>query len=250
MWGCELKYLSAFQTNSFHWSASLWGCELKCYIYFDTWKGKQCQPPCEAVSWNAFVATVNCGKTVSLLVRLWVEIICMAVRNISVVSASLWGCELKYSTVLYRYTGWSQPPCEAVSWNFNTGGCDENRNVSLLVRLWVEIYGVSKILKNKQGQPPCEAVSWNVLGNKTAGRINRQPPCEAVSWNNSVAVSEITVCKSASLWGCELKFQCPHNQPYTVDVSLLVRLWVEIRTSILSANCLSVSLLVRLWVEI
>ena len=55
------------------------------------------QPPCEAVSWNIlFRIILVLQLTVSLPVRLWVEII---------------------FPVLSRKFSYRQPPCEAVSWN-------------------------------------------------------------------------------------------------------------------------------------
>ena len=54
------------------------------------------QPPCEAVSWNVFCyKSMPQIKTVSLLVRLWVEMLYAYVSCIFSWSASLWGCELK-----------------------------------------------------------------------------------------------------------------------------------------------------------
>ena len=80
---------------------------------------RYCQPPCEAVSWNA---------TVSALIACWMP------------SASLWGCELKYNNILKLYQRHRQPPCEAVSWNsFVLSISSASAFVSLLVRLWVEI---------------------------------------------------------------------------------------------------------------
>ena len=101
--------------------------------------------------------------------------------------------------------------------------------------------------------------------------LSCQPPCEAVSWNKCVTcvfyfsfVSllvrlwvEITFWKkhleagtSASLWGCELKYDKRLNVERGDTVSLLVRLWVEIFRHIITSTFPSVSLLVRLWVEI
>ena len=122
------------------WSASLWGCELK----------------------YTTILAANLKEFVSLLVRLWVEIHCICRR-------------------FHRI--WSQPPCEAVSWN----------TIMIIARLL------------KSGQPPCEAVSWNVYLSRYIKSIERQPPCEAVSWN--IVLKE---------------------RRFSYGVSLLVRLWVEI----------------------
>ena len=121
-------------------------------------------------------------------------------------SASLWGCELKYRT------------------NFSFFG---EYSVSLLVRLWVEIFLQVQEDDQNARQPPCEAVSWNTSRMKVAHRklssaslwgcelkcslsayrspFYCQPPCEAVSWNNCLRISRVFVVLSASLWGCELK---------------------------------------------
>ena len=187
-------------------------------------------------------------------------------------SASLWGCELKYPlTVLFLVlfpvsllvrlwveisrkrnhwrTAFCQPPCEAVSWNgtpmktFSIGNC----------------------------QPPCEAVSWNIMAYVCFVGDRCQPPCEAVSWNVLTIVALSDESSSASLWGCELKcFEFLFSLG-EIPVSLLVRLWVEIHQrsgsgkaqqgqppceavswNIMACACFvgdRVSLLVRLWVE-
>ena len=60
----------------------------------------------------------------------------------------------------------------------------------------------------------------------------------------------ITDCfRSASLWGCELKWTAQRFYSESYFVSLLVRLWVEMRVCLLLGMLLPVSLLVRLWVE-
>ena len=77
-------------------------------------------------------------------------------------------------------------------------------------------------------QPPCEAVSWNfnILCRNTV--VFRQPPCEAVSWNNDAIIKITYLNTSASLWGCELKYDGIWRDRPDQAVSLLVRLWVEI----------------------
>ena len=230
-------------------SASLWGCELKWFLG-------------------------SCGELreiVSLLVRLWVEILMhLHIRRLTL----------------------RQPPCEAVSWNITIinsipvavvsllvrlwveiwDNCRQfcTRIVSLLVRLWVEMYWDRYSFCPKRRQPPCEAVSWNVLNCVLLTTPFSQPPCEAVSWNNSGLL--ITAfsgrqppCEAVS-WnteGCD-KDGAWQGQPpceavswnhleetlWTSDeVSLLVRLWVEIHYLVSVEVTGTVSLLVRLWVE-
>ena len=123
-------------------------------------------------------------------------------------------------------------------------------DVSLLVRLWVEMSW---------------AFSWGSV-------LSRQPPCEAVSWNvHHVLVHGLSDAVSllVRLW-----VEMPSILPFgdAMSVSLLVRLWVEISTygatgasAIRQPPCEAVSwngiissdrsqrlvsLLVRLWVEI
>ena len=121
-------------------------------------------------------------------------------------------------------------------------------------------------------QPPCEAVSWNTSQATHYTLVSCQPPCEAVSWNAWHGTENQLVKKSASLWGCELKYGGQVYQKHRTYVSLLVRLWVEIPTPrTYHVTCSSsaslwgcelkclipfcykpvkiVSLLVRLWVE-
>ena len=87
--------LSVSSTQTGSRSASLWGCELKCWITCTLMRRSWCQPPCEAVSWNVSPHNCNCTPTVSLLVRLWVEIRNRKRPTSQMWSASLWGCELK-----------------------------------------------------------------------------------------------------------------------------------------------------------
>ena len=76
-----------------------------------------------------------------------------------------------------------------------------------------------------------------------------QPPCEAVSWNIFLQLFQLCSFRSASLWGCELKYGTDNYNCKSSDVSLLVRLWVEISKTVDVFGCCLVSLLVRLWVE-
>ena len=140
LWGCELKCKLTWFWCIRRWSASLWGCELK-YCFIRIFKRITSQPPCEAVSWNKEPISEVYKIEVSLLVRLWVEIV---VRRIILFGAI----------------------------------------VSLLVRLWVEIWpvGVWRFWWNRQ--PPCEAVSWNDASCIPGCKRYSQPPCEAVSWNS------------------------------------------------------------------
>ena len=232
-------------------------------------------------------------NNVSLLVRLWVEIWIIILNPTKFLSASSWGCELKYITnTIYRIKN-SQPPREAVSWN---------------------TYGIRRCSPTRS-QPPREAVSWNRINVRKKFTVSRQPPREAVSWNlKNVGLGNVTsvsllvrlwveifrsrlcwsLCRSsASSWGCELKFfldlfwvsrikcQPPREavswndweveiwvvkmcQPpreavswnknvaissEVANVSLLVRLWVEMILNTLWSARNLVSLLVRLWVE-
>ena len=166
-----------------HRSASLWGCELKCCTGYYSVTGRG-QPPCEAVSWNASKLPWQLAPFVSLLVRLWVEMLSRRQMNGSRPSASLWGCELKFSCwllLLIRHT------------------------VSLLVRLWVEISLCP--LASRIRSVSLLVRLWVEISSLWVFRLlsDRQPPCEAVSWNASSPRGELSCGLSASLWGCELK---------------------------------------------
>ena len=122
-------------------SASSWGCELKSYLRAHNWL----------------------LPGVSLFMRLWVEMRMMSLRKQSdISSASSWGCELKCDSVqrviavMQSASSWGcelkcfhcrilffddcQPLHEAVSWNRYSPrpiwGCE----VSLFMRLWVEMH--------------------------------------------------------------------------------------------------------------
>ena len=204
LWGCELKFYEKRKLTDWLSSASLWGCELK-YASV-SWKVVHPrQPPCEAVSWNTWNMCRRVSQEVSLLVRLWVEIFSRFWMALLILSASLWGCELKYNSSTPSSHRLRQPPCEAVSWNerMKADTKEEKRSASL----W-----------------GCEL---KLVGQLQEIIVGRQPPCEAVSWND--------------LRRCEYHFRV---------VSLLVRLWVEIKYTAQHKHMISVSLLVRLWVEI
>ena len=176
-----------------------------------------CQPLYEAVSWN------------SSLLHLSVMLI---------LSASLWGCELKY--------------CYTQHW-FETG------LVSLFMRLWVEI--CKNIRHSGCGWSAslwgCE-LKWVQFIYEPPGV--RQPLYEAVSWNVVILYPSRTPVRSASLWGCELKYSkwtdawawsgqplyeaVSWNNPLqeiseSTGVSLFMRLWVEIPEWWKMLRCLS-----------
>ena len=212
-----------------------------------------CQPPCEAVSWNRKCFCKECSNSVSLLVRLWVEIgysgmtsketmVSLLVRlwvemewdmecaqngrrqppceavswneavmsddMDTIASASLWGCELKFSFTFYFVSLFRQPPCEAVSWNT---GCEHlymgnNQSASLWgCELKLKEQGALEFKKQSASLWGCELK----YGYVTSCLLEkwRQPPCEAVSWNVTALAIKLLII-----------------------VSLLVRLWVEIAT--------------------
>ena len=245
------------------------------------------------MSWNICTAPDIRKHCVSLLVRLWVEI-CIRFRKSSRYRVSLlvrlWveisgdcrilnrvSCQPPCEAVSWntqnrhRLTGLiSQPPCEAVSWNLLLSSLTWAVCVSLLVRLWVEIF-LQLQLPYPLRQPPCEAVSWNIYFRHLLSLLSMsaslwgcelkwivplavqdfrcQPPCEAVSWNVNKASENISTACQPPCEAVSWNMYCVIISS-TTFVSLLVRLWVEIS---LSAACVShrvVSLLVRLWVEI
>ena len=214
---------------------------------------------------------VDKAKQVSLLVRLWVEMLLLSGSHSKTLSASLWGCELKYGIhILLKLWRKCQPPCEAVSWNtvsirsFNLpSGQPPCEAVS-----WNNV--TVNVTDETISQPPCEAVSWNWTLLNTGEDVSGQPPCEAVSWNFNQTITATGRIRSASLWGCELKCSrsrlhiLHYSQPpceavswnpflglnlTSAEVSLLVRLWVEMHMPLIHSSCNLVSLLVRLWVE-
>ena len=232
-------------------SASSWGCELKC------------------------VDSIKSGKhtVVSLFVRLWVEIIFSYFvqgffKRQPLREAVSWNFYVK----LRCYEQICQPLREAVSWNVNPFKNISNRFQS--ASSWgceLKYDGVLEII-NDPGQPLREAVSWNTAM-LWHFRFHRcQPLREAVSWNSNGDKVQTSGGKSASSWGCELKYQNAENPVLSSTVSLFVRLWVEIwkqnsmsqlptcqplreavswNTQQIHGNMKKeVSLFVRLWVEI
>ena len=189
-----------------------------------------CQPLREAVSWNEEYNKQRKEQSiVSLFVRLWVEMAWIM---------SIFLCVS------------CQPLREAVSWNATIlrisvslyvslfvrlwvemciSGIQSNTPcVSLFVRLWVEMHWLRWSPRMLLRQPLREAVSWNNPGSSVFGRTCCQPLREAVSWNG-------------------LQFRTPYRNQ---EVSLFVRLWVEMSIIPVKSSTKGVSLFVRLWVEI
>ena len=121
--------------------------------------------------------------------------------------------------------------------------------VSLLVRLWVEIL---LILSKYDGQ--LSASLWGCELKWTAHHSEGYPLKSASLWGCELKYETIADSfvqeLSASLWGCELKCTEIGIPSARSDVSLLVRLWVEMFWTVCYLQHHSVSLLVRLWVEI
>ena len=205
----------------------------------DKIKKEICQPLREAVSWNLLNIPISCLETsqplreavswnenamrlwveilcpytscptvsVSLFVRLWVEILMQLLSSCLPQSASSWGCELKCVSCLRRTICTRQPLREAVSWNVFIIILVRPVTVSLFVRLWVEITVEKFSMSDIRCQPLREAVSWNIKGVFSGNwrqvslfvrlwveiwhatpytlRQDRQPLREAVSWNTN-----------------------------------------------------------------
>ena len=141
------------------------------------------QPPCEAVSWNAPNCYSTLQITVSLLVRLWVEI---------QISGRQW-CRIRVSLLVRLWVE-----------ILHLHNCTPDTMVSLLVRLWVEMCscGIWHCIAQSASLWGCEL---KCICNPVCVKIIGQPPCEAVSWNNFSGWCHNRWSKSASLWGCELK---------------------------------------------
>ena len=144
-----------------------------------------CQPPCEAVSWNVQGRHCNWRWSVSLLVRLWVEI--EIGENKLIPQGSQPPCE----AVSWNNAGLeieigkeSQPPCEAVSWNIPE------------TPSW----------KQYRSQPPCEAVSWNDSIANGISSISKSASLWGCELKLRCLLHEKPFAGSASLWGCELKW--------------------------------------------
>ena len=135
-------------------------------------------------------------------------------------SASSWGCELKFRPNSFFLSTRGQPLREAVSWNeadMDTG------SVTL-------------------GQPLREAVSWNILAFSYNSEYFCQPLREAVSWNFDVRIFCPSPCVSlfVRLW-VEIPIRCLRSarwqcQPLREAVSWnLLQLSLR-RSSLLSAS--------------
>ena len=228
-WGCELKYYILKGEQGWTRSASSWGCELKSFadpVFF-------------------------CQIHVSLFVRLWVEILSYLLLLQNTWSASSWGCELKCAQFRGNKGNCCQPLREAVSWNARISCCMNFSDPCQPLREAVSWNASAMIMVCIAScQPLREAVSWNSSENMSVSDASRQPFREAVSWNINITCVSICNFESASSWGCELKYIKPVIQPKLIDVSLFVRLWVEMYILGTYPSPVKVSLFVRLWVEI
>ena len=141
-WGCELKWISRPIHSMITLSASSWGCELK-YQCLRLFPVGVCQPLREAVSWNVpQISIVIYGVSVSLFVRLWVEI---------------------EGLHCGRFRIYGQPLREAVSWNNGLSATGVNQ-VSQPLREAVSWNNIgSANINTLNRQPLREAVSWNIF---------------------------------------------------------------------------------------
>ena len=121
-------------------------------------------------------------------------------------SASLWGCELKFLIPSVDY---------------------QMKNVSLLVRLWVEIYSVTGYNDFDQS-----ASLWGCELKYSINDFTLLEKRSASLWGCELKYEWLGIRSegqmSASLWGCELKYFRGRETECRRNVSLLVRLWVEI----------------------
>ena len=165
-------------------------------------------------------------------------------------SASSWGCELKYQRKWIISCRYCQPLREAVSWNDLWHENFHNLSVSLFVRLWVEII----LLVWFRKRLPWSASSWGCELKYRVETLMRARKSSASSWGCElkyyVDPNESDFARSASSWGCELKCPTVFCWVCAIIVSLFVRLWVEILMDSESEKFYIVSLFVRLWVEI
>ena len=205
LWGCELKLKTGSRKIGKLQSASLWGCELK---FRDNFSIHSVLVVSLLVRLWVEITSPDRLYRAYVSASLWgCELKWSHIHLLSnyTPSASLWGCELKYRAFrpLPFLTG--QPPCEAVSWNASVSpsapvikpsaslwGCELKctetvigciwRLVSLLVRLWVEMFSL-----NLEYSHFPSASLWG---------------CELklLEW-----LRQFKSDKSASLWGCELK---------------------------------------------
>ncbi len=141
-----------------------------------------------------------------------------------------------------------QPLREAVSWNVIKLVVTFLFKVSLFVRLWVEMLHLRYRQIDQHRQPLREAVSWNKCILIKFNLTDSQPLREAVSWNigklSHVFLPIVSLFvrlwveilkyhnqshhgRSASSWGCELKYPDRTHWNRNGIVSLFVRLWVE-----------------------
>ena len=204
--------------------------------------------------------------------RLWVEMNNDKLQQAGEkLSASSWGCELKYLADVRQAEHYSQPLREAVSWNTtmkkmrsgipesaSSWGCE-------LKYLWLFSYSSTSLSASSWG---CELKYQRMI---KVQRLLRQPLREAVSWNvpSSISTTAYAVSLFVRLW-VEIPLE-PYSewlascQPLREAVSwnanlrgfdasdvvsLFVRLWVEIPALYNTADIVVVSLFVRLWVEI
>ena len=188
------------------------------------------------------------------------------------VSASLWGCELKYAWSYHQYVQilsaslwgcelkWYHiPPLWLLFLSASLWGCELKYMMMKMRRM---SHGSASLWGCELKYRHIHLVIWHISvsllvrlwveirNSEIRQRIwPGQPPCEAVSWNMLRPSYHGAGGRSASLWGCELKW-CKSVQKPKTGVSLLVRLWVEISVTKNALYGDTVSLLVRLWVEI
>ena len=171
------------------------------------------QPPCEAVSWNFGVLWhFQSLNHVSLLVRLWVEIdFCTLLHRIRFRQPP---CEaVSWNTFIWDMDARNtrQPPCEAVSWNEKSIPHVQIHPVSLLVRLWVEIWSprYPELLASSSASLwGCELKYIRRICSNVRSESASLWGCELKYYNDN---GTMKLAASASLWGCELKSENEEN---------------------------------------
>ena len=143
----------------------------------------------------------------------------------------------------------SHPPCEDVSWNMSVKELYDNRDVILLVRMWVEMVCGYDVRIVRLGHPPCEDVSWNTeqmlqarlwrshplredvswnFCTSMSFLINAgHPPCEDVSWNVSSDEVLNLDASASSLWGWRGSITISHSDSMSGEILASFFIWVE-----------------------
>ena len=96
------------------------------------------------------------------------------------------------------------------------------------MRAWIEMGYLCLRASVSSSRPLHEGVDWNRFLRLRLWYQGSRPLHEGVDWNPCLSFLLSACTQSPSSWGRGLKLECADRQPYTYNVALFMRAWIEI----------------------